>query len=180
MITTNTATKLLSCARCSSKFSVDDSLNGIFYFETRVCVHCYVHMQSAPLAVSCFGKKFSEESIVCTKLCPDSSVCRKVSADMRYLTLNNLTLAKGRAFITKSQKPTVSIKSKCPYRPDSNIGQVFTFLKKRRSRDALEKLCRKLDCKVAWVLRELRKEEHRGFGWRFSEKEKGLKVYERN
>jgi hypothetical protein len=180
MSTVNTTTKLLTCAKCASKFSVDDHLNGIFYFETRVCVHCYEYMLACPTNVSCFGKKFSEESIVCTKLCPDSSVCRKVSADVRYLTLSNLTLAKGRAFIARDKKPTAPLKNSCPYRVDSNIGQVFMFLKKRRSREALAKLCRKLDCKVTWVLRELRKEQHRGFGWKFSEKDKGLKVYERN
>lgn len=172
------SSNVLVCCNCGSRFSEQHAVKGQYIFETRVCVSCYQTMYKTSPTKCCFGKLYDKDSIVCVNVCPDSSICSKVVADVRIIHLTPAKLDSAKKFLQVGTKDMSATKIGNPYRQDSNIGQLFEFLKKRRTTDEIKKQCKKLDCQYAWAMRQLRSETYRGYAWKLSEKERGFKIYE--
>jgi hypothetical protein len=76
---------LFECLLCKDKFTVDDIRQKKFYAQTCICRKCYLVGVETNPRIWCFGKLqkinspgYSEESVSCSLLCPDSFLCRKI------------------------------------------------------------------------------------------------------
>lgn len=78
---------ILECVLCRRRYSFVDLENRHYFLPSMVCTRCYIRLQAAPHAVSCFAKPteilpdgrrrlgYDPDCVECQDVCPDRRVC---------------------------------------------------------------------------------------------------------
>lgn len=168
--------KLTPCILCSTRFSVNDALHNIFFFETMVCHACYAAMQARPASECCFGKleQYNQETKDCGERCVDRDICPQF---INGSALHHTEHAPIRAMTiqrdAKEARTTAPKNGHYPFRGDQGMVLVFRDCVQGTTREILERRLVELALPYRASLQKLLSGKWGVFRWTFQEDQYG-------
>ena len=164
--------KITPCILCGQRFSVNDALHNLFFFETMVCQDCYITMQARPVSECCFGKsdQYNPATKDCGERCVDRDICPQfidgsVLHHVEHALAREATLQQE----VKTSRVTVSKTIRYPFHNDPGLVMVFRECLRGITRETLERRLVELALPYRDSLRKLVGGKSGSFRWTFKE-----------
>jgi len=168
--------KLVPCILCEQRFSVNDALHNLFFFETMVCQGCYSIMQARPAGECCFGKpdQHNPSSKDCGERCADRDICPQfidgtVLRHTEHALIRESTIKQE----ARAEKVGTPKTARYPFRGDPGLLMVFRDCVQGTTRDALERRLVELALPYRASMQKLVGGRWGAFRWTFKETQDG-------